>query len=457
MEIKSNTGSFRDPSGFLFYYDDVLYRQINEVYKKEYKLLIESGLYNRLIKENLLIPHEEVDSFNSIKAYKLIKPERIPFISYPYEWSFSELKDAALTTLRIQKLALEYGMSLKDATSYNIQFYDGKPIFIDTLSFEEYQKGSPWKAYKQFCQHFFAPLVLMAHTDIRLNQLFRVYIDGVPLDLASKLLPWKTKLNTAILTHIHIHSKSQKKHANSSVDVKKIPKQMSQLAHLGLYDSLESSIKKLLWKPADTEWGEYYTFTNYSNNALGHKKELILNHLKVVKPKTVWDFGANEGIFSRLASDMAINTISFDIDPAAVEKSYLIVKKENETNILPLLLDLTNPSPGIGWMNVERESLIQRSNPDIVLALALIHHLAISNNLPLSKIASFFHKMSKYLIIEFVPKQDSQVQKLLATREDVFKDYDIKGFKKEFSNFYNIKESSKINESERTLYLMEKK
>lgn len=457
MEIKSNTGSFRDPSGFLFYYNDVLYRQINEDYKKEYKLLIESGLYTRLIKENILIPHEEVECFNSTKAYKVIKPERIPFISYPYEWSFSELKDAALTTLRIQKLALEYGMSLKDATSYNIQFYNGKPVFIDTLSFEEYQKGSPWKAYKQFCQHFFAPLVLMAHTDIRLNQLFRVYIDGVPLDLASKLLPWKTKLNTAILAHIHIHSKSQKKHANSGVDLKKIKKQMSQLAHMGLFDSLESSIKKLSWKPADTEWGEYYTFTNYSDKAFDHKKEFILKHLKIVKPKTVWDLGANEGIFSRLASNVAINTISFDIDPAAVEKSYIIVKNKNETNILPLLLDLTNPSPGIGWMNVERESLIQRSNPDIVLALALIHHLSISNNLPFSKIASFFHKMSKYLIIEFVPKQDSQVQKLLATRKDIFKDYNIKGFKREFSIFYNIKESSKINESERTLYFMERK
>jgi hypothetical protein len=393
MIIKDNAASFRDPSGFLFYCDDVLYRQINEDYKNEYELLIESGLYNSLIKENILVPHEESGCLSSslTNAYKVIKPERIPFISYPYEWSFSELKDAALTTLRIQKLAIEFGMSLKDASSYNIQFYKGKPVFIDTLSFEQYQKGSPWKAYKQFCQHFYAPLILMANTDIRLNQLLRIYIDGVPLDLASKLLPLKTRFSPAILAHIHMHSRSQKKHSKSYADAKKTAKQMSQLAHLGLIDSLESSIKKQKWNPSGTEWGEYYTFTNYSDTAFEHKKELVLKYLKAVKPETVWDFGANEGIFSRLASDLAINTISFDIDPAAVEKSYINVKKENEINILPLLLDLTNPSPGIGWMNTEREALIQRSNPDVVLALALVHHLAISNNLPFNKIASFFH------------------------------------------------------------------
>jgi hypothetical protein len=457
MAIKPNNSSFRDPCGFIFYHDGIVYRQINKCYKKEYKLLISSGLYDRLIQEKYLIPHEEVDCFTSNEAYKVIKPEKIPFISYPYEWSYSQLKDAALTTLRIQKLAVEYGMSLKDATSYNIQFYKGTPVFIDTLSFEEHQKGSPWKSYRQFCQHFYAPLVLMAHTDIRLNQLSRVYLDGVPLDFASKLLPWRTYFNTAILTHIHMHSKSQKKHENRFVNKQSLKKNMSLFAHMGLIDSLESSIKKLSWKPIGTEWGDYYQFTNYSDKAFDHKKELIQQSLKKINPKILWDFGANEGLLSRIASNMNINTISFDIDPAAVEKNYITVKNNSETNNLPLLLDLTNPSPGIGWMNIERESLIRRSNPDIILALALVHHLAISNNLPFSKIASFFHKLSKYLIIEFVPKEDSQVQKMLVTRGDIFKDYHVDGFEEQFSKIYNIIDSFKIRESKRTLYFMERK
>ena len=204
--------SFRDPSGYLFYLDGSLYRQINHNYKENYDHLMNSGLYDSLVNANLLIPHKEVDILESKtnEYYKIIKPEPIPFISYPYEWCFSQLKDAALTTLMIQKKSLEFGMSLKDCSAYNIQFRKGIPIFIDTLSFEKYVEGKPWIAYKQFSQHFFAPLVLQYYRDVRLNQLFRIYIDGAPLDLVSSMLPFYTWLKFSMLSHIHLHSKSQK-------------------------------------------------------------------------------------------------------------------------------------------------------------------------------------------------------------------------------------------------------
>jgi len=189
------SSSFRDPSGFLFYENDTIYRQINQYYKENYDFLINSGLYKTLVDSEQLIPHEEVNikPFNPNTSYKIIKPEKIPFISYPYEWCFSQLKNAALTTLDIQKTAMKYDMTLKDCSSYNIQFHNGKAILIDTLSFEKYVEGQIWKGYRQFCQHFLAPLALMSQKDIRLNQLLRIYLDGIPLDLTSKLLPLRTR------------------------------------------------------------------------------------------------------------------------------------------------------------------------------------------------------------------------------------------------------------------------
>jgi len=449
------SGSFRDPSGFLFLNNGELYRRVSFFYKEHYDHLMVSGLYNKLIKKELLIPHSEVDidCEQSKDAYKVLKPKLVNFISYPYEWCFSQLKKAALTTLEIQNIAMEFGMSLKDSSTYNIQFVEGKAVLIDTLSFEKYQEGSPWIAYRQFCQHFLAPLALMARKDIRLNQLLRIYIDGIPLDLTSSLLPLKSRLSFTLLTHIHLHARTQQRYAKKTVNIKR---KMSRLSFLGLIDNLESAIKKLKWHPKGTEWSDYYEDTNYSTDALEHKKRIIAEFLDEISPKNVWDLGANVGMFSRLASDKGVDTISFDIDPAAVEKNYLDCVAQGETKILPLLIDLTNPSSGIGWQNNERMSLIDRGPADTVLALALIHHLAISNNVPLNQIAEFFSTICNSLVIEFVPKSDSQVKRLLSTRENIFDNYLQPVFEEEFGRYFKIIRSEVITDSERTLYLMEK-
>ena len=453
--------SFRDPSGFLFSRDGILYRQVNRKYEQEYVTLMESGLYEKLVKAGLLIPHVEVDQptveFSSYPhgetAYKVIRPERVPFISYPYEWSFGQLKDAALATLSIQRRALKMGMSLKDASAYNIQFVRGKATLIDTLSFELYKEGQPWVAYRQFCQHFLAPLALMALKDVRLNQLLRVYIDGVPLDLASELLPGGTRFNFGLLTHIHLHASAQKKYAGE--EVKSRAGAMSKQAMTGLIESLGSTIKKLDWKPGGTEWGNYYDITNYSDAAFEHKKQLVREWTNRIQPKLVWDLGANNGVFSRVVTDAGLPVISFDIDPTAVEQNYRQIKAEKNEKLLPLLLDLTNPSPAIGWANRERDSFGARGPVDVALALAVIHHLAISNNVPLPQLADFFAETVKWLVIEFVPKSDSQVKKLLASREDIFPTYTREGFEAAFRSRFKIHAAVNVNESERVLYLME--
>ncbi len=448
--------SFRDPSGFLFSREGTLYRQINRAYAEDYVRLMDSGLYDKLVKAGLLIPH--VDSGQAAAdpeiAFKVIEPQRVPFISYPYEWSFSQLKDAALTTLSIQKRALKLGMTLKDASAYNIQFVAGKATLIDSLSFEAYHAGRPWDAYRQFCQHFLAPLVLMSYRDVRLSQLLRVYIDGVPLDLASSLLPGHTKLNFGLLTHIHVHASAQKRYAGratSSVGSAK----MSEQAMTGLIESLEATVHKLVWKPEGTEWGNYYDNTNYTDRAFEHKKQLVGAWAQEQKPGRVWDLGGNTGVFSREAAAAGAHVVSFDIDPAAVEQNYRTVKKNKEGNILPLVLDLTNPSPSLGWDNRERDSLAGRGPVDMILALAVIHHLAISNNLPLPQLADFFAARGKWLVIEFVPKSDSQVQRLLASRRDIFPDYTREGFEKAFSARFRTIKTELVGDSERVLYLME--
>jgi hypothetical protein len=447
--------SFRDPSGFVFWQDGSIFRQVNKIYQEHYDHLISSGLYETLVASRLLVSHDEVEPKygKTDNAYKVLKVEPVSFISYPYEWCFSQLKDAALTTLEIQKTALDFGMTLKDSSAYNIQFVKGKPVLIDTLSFEKYQEGQIWVAYRQFCQHFLAPLALMSYTDVRLNQLSRVYIDGVPLDLASSLLPTRTWLKPSLLSHIHLHAKSQKRFADKSIN--KDSHKMSRLGFMGLIDNLETAVKRLRWITQNTEWADYYGETNYSPEGLNHKKQLVAEFIAQINPKFVWDLGANTGLFSRIASEQGIQTISFDIDPAAVEQNYIECLQTGETNMLPFLLDLTNPSPNIGWENRERTAFMERGPVDTVLALALIHHLAISNNLPLKKIADFFNKICNSLIIEFVPKHDSQVQRLLSSREDIFPDYCQETFENEFRQSFTIRDSAKLNGSERTLYFMQ--
>ncbi len=459
MTMNNTPGFFRDPSGFVFEKDGKLYRQVNNQYKENYDLLISSGLYNKLVENQLLIPHKEenLSFLQTDRAYKILLPERIPFISYPYEWCFSQLKDAALTTLKIQKIALEYNMSLKDASAYNIQFFEGKPLLIDTLSFEKYTEGKPWVAYKQFCQHFLAPLALSSRKDIRLNLMSRLFIDGIPLDLASKLLPAATKINLGLLFHIHLHAYAQKKYADKKINKKALKGGMNKKALLGVLASLESAINNLKWKPEGTEWADYYpSNNNYISESLKNKSNLISGFIDILKPKNVWDFGGNTGLFSRVASDKNIETISFDIDPSAVEINYQTVKKNKEENILPLIIDLTNPSPKLGWDNNERESFFKRGSAETGLALALIHHLAISNNVPLPELARFFAAYCDSLIIEFIPKEDSQVKKLLATREDIFPNYTPQGFVEAFQKYFKVVKTAPIENSQRTLYLMEK-
>lgn len=455
-DIRVEYSSFRDPSGFVFYENEIVYRQINSIYKENYLVAKESGLHDELVKNDLLIPHVEVDQLPvSSAGYAVIKPEKIDFISYPYEWSFSQLKDAALTTLAIQKLALRRGMSLKDASAYNIQQHKGKMKLIDTLSFERYRAGTPWIAYRQFCEHFLGPLGLMASVDPRLQLLSQVNVSGIPIDLASRLLPKRTWLNLGMLFHVHLHAASQKKF---ELDGPKINSDMPRMRDLlPLIKHLEATIQSIQWRRRKTEWAEYYSGTNYDDEGFLAKKNILRGFLRLSSPARVWDIGGNDGRFGAIAAEMGSLTISMDNDVAAVEAGYCQMKDRGSTNHHLVKIDLLNPSPSIGWSLRERKSIYDRGPVDAIIALALIHHLAISNNLPLEKIAQELAVRCSYLIIEFIPKHDSQVQRLLRTRRDIFTQYSQENFELEFQRYFIVLEKKTIPHSYRSVYLMKKK
>ncbi len=456
--------SFRDPSGFVYRRDGAVLRQVNRCYAEDYERLFASGLYEKLTSNRLLLPHEEIDPATAVgpEHYRTLRPEQLDFVSHPYEWCFSQLKEAALLTLRIQRLALGCGMGLKDASAYNVQFHQGRPVFVDTLSFERYREGTPWVAYRQFCQQFLAPLALMSRVDIRLQGLLRLHIDGVPLDLAASLLG-RTWFDLGLTTHIKMHARFQQRFESAGSGAEgaaRFERARGALPKQGLSNlvrDLESVVGKLDWEPRGTEWADYDSRDSYAAGALDHKTATVGELVAEVSPERVWDLGANTGAYSRLASETASHVVAFDADPACVERNYRHLREAGNDRVLPLLLDLVNPSPAIGFANRERESLSDRAGPDLILALALIHHIAISNNVPLGRIAAFLAELAPALVIEWVPKGDARVKTLLATREDVFPDYTREGFEAAFGAWWETEKAIDLAGSERTLYLLRRR
>lgn len=448
--LNKEISSFRDPAGYIYYEEGRVYRKIFPCYFKQYDFFMNSGLYKELSEKELIVRHKEI---KRTKEYILLEVEKITFISYPYEWCFLQLKDSALLTLKIAKIALNYGMILKDSSGYNVQFFKGKPIFIDTLSFDFYEEGSPWGAYGQFVRHFMAPLLIMRYVDERLNCILKNYIDGIPVDIADAILKGRGGFTTK--QHISWHSKSITKHADTDNKIKQI--KMSKINLIQMIEMMIRQIDKLTRVEKKSEWGDYYQHTNYDDISEKVKKNLVKEYISEIKfgeEDVIFDIGANDGKYSRIGANDKINVISFDIDYNCVEHNYKLVKCNNENNILPLFLDCTNPTPSIGFNECERKGLNERGNIKCVMALALIHHLAISNNVPLEEIAKWFANLGEYLIIEFVPKNDSQVEKLLKTRIDIFPNYKLDYFEECFSKYFEIIKKDDIKNSKRTIYLM---
>lgn len=447
--------SYRDPSGFVFVKDAVLYRQVNKVYMAEFDLLNSSGFYSKLIEKKWLIPHETINQnlTGNTDWHATLKPEPVAVITYPYEWSFDMLKDAALLTLQITRTSIEHGMILKDASAYNIQWHKGRPCFIDSLSFEKYNDTEPWIAYRQFCEHFLGPLVLMHYRKTALQPMQMAWPDGIPLHIVSSLLPWRSRLSLHTYLHIHLNARVAAKGDKAGKSVK-----FSKQKLLNLLLSLETLIRKLQLPVQKTNWSAYYDEASGRGDYLDRKMEIIRKWLSSFKDvNTVADLGANDGVFSQLAVANGFYTIASDMDPYCINNLYLAIKKAGSANLQPLIADLSNPSPAIGVNNAERTQLTERIRSDAGMALALVHHLAIGKNIPFGSIAEFFARVvNKYLIIEFVPKSDEKVQLMLRGKKDIYTSYSEETFAKEFGDRFRLIEKQPVGDSGRVMYLLGK-
>ncbi len=445
--------SFRDPSGFIFEADGRVYRQVNRAYAGAYDRFMQSGLYEKLVATKRLLPHEEITEnlTGSKEWYKTLLPEQLRFISYPYEWCFDQLRDAALLVLDILKGSIAHGFILKDATPFNVQFHKGKPVWIDTLSFEVYEPAKPWVAYRQFCECFLFPLYLGRYLKTDIHKTLSTYLEGIPASLTSKLLPMRSGLSLGVWLHVYLQGAVRGEHKPAQGQGGFSKKKL-----LNLVMHLETIIGGFRGRRTGTTWSDYYDATILSHRYLTEKEKLFREMLKDVSFNTALDAGTNDGHFARILAEAGGEVIAIDNDNASINRLYDHIKKNNTANILPLQVDVTQPSPALGYRNRERAAFFDRVHADLVTALALIHHLVLSKNIPLASLGDFFAEITgKYLLIEFVPPGDPKVIELSKNRTAVHR-YDVETFEESFGKNFNTLQKMKVPGTERILYLMEK-
>ncbi|MFL1011266.1 class I SAM-dependent methyltransferase [Flavisericum labens] len=455
---QKHSSSFRDPSGYIFVDNGVVKRRIEPIYFDQYKALKKRGLYKKLFSAGLLVEHNEL---HSTSTEIIIQPEQIPFITYPYEWSLNQYKEAALLTLRIQKFCLDNDMSLKDASAFNVTFHNGKATFIDTLSFDFYHENEPWRAFKQFVSHFLGPLLLAKYHGAPMLQLMSAFIDGIPVKVLASMLPSKTKINPFIYSNVHLLAKYEN-NFKDDYQGKTKTSSLSKKSQLNIIKSLYNFIKKIDLKES-SEWGDYYSKVNYTESAFIQKSKIINSWVESLNVKTLIDIGGNDGTFVRQISSDLDQVLVCDIDNNAVNFNYNTLKANGETHITPFVLDVLSPSPAIGFNNKERQSFLERIKafkPELTMALAVIHHMSLSGNIPFEMSAKFFASFSKYLIIEFPKRDDSWVKRLLNSKREFkehFDFYNIKSFEEVYTGHFSIVEKVEINDSERVMYLLKVK
>lgn len=448
--------SFRDPAGFVFRHENVIKRVVTHYGGADHQLFLSSGLQKRLVSQGLIVEHltEAVPESSRPSVFAILVPRQIPFISYPYEWSFDQLKDAALLTLRVQEEALACGMSLKDASAFNVQFVGGKPLFIDLSSFEP-DDGGPWLAYEQFCRHFLGPLLLMNHRDPAANRFLRSDLDGLSVDLVSRLLPWRTWINPDILVNIHLHARSLRHNNGSNAPGPKLAPNPGLKKNL--IGSLRNAIEQLTAPRAEGVWADYSTNrTHYTEEALSLKHQVVREVLQSARAPLVFDLGANNGIYSSEAAQASGYCVAFDADAGCVNQHYLAVKAQANESILPLVMNLDNPSPNAGFHLTERSSVADRGPADMALVLALVHHLRLTSRAPFVRIAAFLAGHARSALVEFVPLADPMAQQLLRGRSGGMDDYTLGGFLEAFERYFTLAHRADLPGS-RSLWLAQRK
>ncbi len=454
-----NPGSFRDRDGRVYHFQQRIFRGLSDAALENFRQLQEKPFYLKLVESGKVIGTRELAVEDNplpddVKAQwaGFLEHDPVAVVSYPYEWTFSMLKAAASLQLHLVERAVSNGYTLKDATPYNIQFVNRKAVFIDIPSFEPLPKGEPWSGYRQFCEMFLFPLFLQAYKGCNFQPFMRAGINGVDVQAASALFGFRDRFRKGVLSHVWLQSKLDRRYGGSSENVRSNLKSAGFNHELILVNvrKLQKLIKKLEWEAVGSEWGDYTEFHNYSDDDHVRKEDFIRDAIVNEKPRTVWDIGCNTGQFSRIAAAECSQVVSMDIDHVAVE--HLFLNPETPGNILPLVQNIADPSPNWGWRNRERSDLQTRSQPDLVLCLALIHHVVITANIPLAEFIDWLATLTDKLVIEYVSRKDDKVETLLRNKEDKYKDYSRESLEANLKRHFEIRLQQEVNNGDRTLY-----
>ena len=450
--ISPENFSYKDYSARVFQQEDIFYRAILPEYQAEYEHLMTSGLYAELIQSKLLNPHQEVEFPTEHQVYKILFPEQIEFISLPFEWCYSQWRKVLLAYLEINLIALKYGMVLKDATPYNFCIQAGKAILFDTSSFAFFKEPNYWIAYRQFCEEMLGPFALMHYRGMRWGRMMLSSHQGLPLDFISQNLPIKSYLNLSCLLHLHLHAKSYQKHGLQKDTSKGFTKEKLNEVFLLLNGSVQN------WNTYHqypNYWSEYYDIDIETEEYLHDKQETVKAYLQSFPIKSVLDLGANTGKFSELASDYADRVIALEFDKKCVDHIEKTIEKTGNTKLHTLLGDLSQTSPDFGLLGKEHPSIFKRAKSDLVLVLALVHHLALTKMIPFQLITDMVYEFSnRFVLIEFIEKSDRKVSQLLQNNPRYYPS------KEEFELIiqpkFKLLQKKTLDKSVRTLYLLEK-
>lgn len=460
--------SYKDPSGNVYLAGENVFRCVSKSAKDDWLFFIKSGLSEKLQKLNYLQKTTKAD-INKIKGFftkdqldkfaEIVEHKKLPFLSYPYEWSFEMLKDAAILHLDLLNECLKNDFITKDGTSYNIQFQGSKPIFIDILSIVPYKQGSPWVGFRQFCQLFLFPLMIMSYKAIPFQIILKGYLDGIDVLTTKRLFSLKDILKPGIFTNVFLQALFQTSFSNeedslkrkiSAVQIKKTQLQKNIL-------NLKKTINQLPYPKISSPWLSYSENNSYNQNYSQFKKDFVEKVIENIKPSLLFDLGCNTGDFSILAAKNSNYVIALDSDYQCIDRLYQRLKKSSIKNILPLVVDITNPSPNLGWKLSEFPSFFNREKPDVILCLALIHHLVLGKNIPLENSVEWLSQLAPNIIFEFITKEDPKAEFLLKEKEDTYPDYNIKKLESCFQKYCSLKEKMVVSENKRIIYWFQRK
>jgi len=438
-------GSFRDPESRVFYEGGEVYRALSSEGLADFEALEASGL----LRDSRLVGTERTDQ------PAVLRHERLPFVSYPYEWTFSMLKDAALLQLDLQLAALDHGLVLKDASPYNVQFVGVRPVFIDVGSFERLRPGELWVGYRQFCMLYLFPLLLQAHKGVGFQPWLRGSIDGITATQARAVLSFRDRFRRGLATNVFLHARLEQRDVSSGAAIKREVR--SSGAERGLIEANVRKMRRLVdrlhWSPSPGTWVGYGEDNTYDAQDALRKDAFVRAVATSQAWELVWDLGANNGRYARIAAEGARHVVAIDADAGPVELLYRELRDAGDETILPLTMNLADPSPALGWRARERKALLDRGRPDLVLALALVHHIVIAANVPLRELVDWLAEIAAALVVEFPTREDAMVQRLLSRkREGLHADYDRASFERCLREAFDIRRIEELGSGTRVLY-----